>query len=71
MWALVRRLTGSSRRGTGRGDAFTFCPFVQAHTAHIQLLMVFGFPLVFLAFQRFRDAPAGEARRRPRRGARV
>jgi hypothetical protein len=52
MWALVRRLTGSSGAGL-----VAFCPFVLAHTAHTQLLMVFGFPLVFLAFHRLADAP--------------
>ncbi len=57
MWALVRRLTGSGGAGLVAGAAFTFCPFVLAHTAHTQLLMVFGFPLVFLAFHRLNDAP--------------
>lgn len=57
MWALVRRLTGSPEAGLVAATAFTFCPYVQAHTAHIQLLMVFGIPLVFLAFHAFRDTP--------------
>jgi hypothetical protein len=57
MWTLVRRLTGSGAAGLGAAIAFTFCPFVQAHTPHIQLLMVFGIPLVLLAFHAFRDQP--------------
>ena len=54
---LVRRLTDSPQAGLVAATAFTFCPYVQAHTAHIQLLMVFGIPLVFLAFHAFRDTP--------------
>jgi len=57
MWALVRRVTGSSGAGLVAAAAFTFCPFVHAHTAHIQLLMVFAFPLVLLAFHGLRDQP--------------
>ena len=49
-WALVRRLTGSAVAGLVSATGFTFLPFVQAHTAHIQLLMTFGMPLVLLAF---------------------
>jgi hypothetical protein len=56
-WALVRRLTGSHEAGIVAGIAFTFCPYVQAHTPHIQLLMTFGVPLVLLAFHVFRDRP--------------
>jgi hypothetical protein len=58
MWALVRRLTGSSGAGAVAATAFTFCPFVQCHTAHIQLLMVFSLPLTFLAFDRLRERPS-------------
>lgn len=54
-WALVRRLTGSAIAGLVSATAFTFLPFVQAHTAHIQLLMTFGMPLVLLAFHWLRD----------------
>jgi hypothetical protein len=57
MWALVRRLTGSSGAGLVAAAAFTFCPFVLAHTAHIQLLMVFAFPLVMVAFHVLRETP--------------
>ena len=54
-WALVRRLTGSAGAGLVSATGFTFLPFVQAHTAHIQLLMTFGLPLVLLAFHSLRD----------------
>ena len=54
-WALVRRLTGSAVAGLVSATGFTFLPFVQAHTAHIQLLMTFGMPLVLLAFHALRD----------------
>jgi hypothetical protein len=37
--------------------AFTFCPYVSAHTPHIQLLMVFAFPLVLLAYHRMAEMP--------------
>jgi hypothetical protein len=53
-WALVRRITGSAAAGLVSATAFTFCPFVQAHTAHIQLLMAFAIPLVLAAYHRFR-----------------
>ncbi len=56
-WALVRRLTGSAPAGEIAAAAFTFCPFVQCHTAHIQLLMIFCLPLTFLAFDRLREQP--------------
>ena len=61
MWALVRRLTGSSLAGLIAGTAFAFSPFVGARTAEIQLLMVFVFPVAMLALHRFVDAP-GPAR---------
>jgi len=57
MWALVRRLTGSSAAGVCAATGFTFCPFVQAHTAHIQLLMVFAFPLVLLTLDAYVRRP--------------
>ena len=52
-WALVRRLTGSATAGLAPAAAFAFSTYVSAHTAHIQLLMVFVVPLVMLAFHRF------------------
>ena len=52
MWALVRRLSGSDSAGLVSATAFTFCPYVSARTPHVQLLMIFVFPLVLLAFHR-------------------
>jgi hypothetical protein len=57
-WALVRRLTSSGPAGLVAATAFTFCPFLQSHTAHIQLLMAFTIPLSFLAFDRLREDPS-------------
>ncbi len=56
-WALVRRLTGSDAAGLVSAVAFTFCPYVSSVTPHIQLLMVFAFPLVLLAFHRAIERP--------------
>lgn len=56
-WALVVRLTGSLPAGYVAGAAFTFSPFVSARTPHIQLLMVFAYPLLLLALHRLRDRP--------------
>lgn len=58
MAALVRRLTGSEGAGLVSGVAFTFCPYVSARTPHIQLLMVFVFPLVMLSWHRLADRPS-------------
>ena len=57
MWALVRRLTGSWTAAIVAATAFAFAPYVASKTAHIQLLMVWVFPLVLLAFHRFADSP--------------
>lgn len=57
MWALVRRLSGSDGAGLVAATAFTFCPYVASKTAEIQLLMIFVFPLVLLAFHRVRERP--------------
>jgi hypothetical protein len=57
VWALVRRLTGDDAAGLVPATAFTFAPFVAARTAHIQLLMIFVFPVVMLAWHRYLDAP--------------
>ena len=56
-WALVRRLTGSFGAGIVAATGYTFSAYTAAHTAHIQLLMIFGFPLVMLAFHRLADRP--------------
>ena len=56
-WLLVRQLTGSSGAGFVSATLFTFCSFMQGHTPHVQLLMIFVIPLVMLAFHRLRDGP--------------
>ena len=58
MWALVRRLTGSVEAGLISAAGYTFCAYTAAHTAEIQLLMIFGFPLVMVAFHALRDRPS-------------
>lgn len=57
MWALVRRLSGSSGAGVVAAVLFTFSPFASARTAHIQLYLIFVFPLVMLAFVRLVESP--------------
>jgi hypothetical protein len=37
---------------------FTFCPFIYARTAHVQLLFIGTLPLCMLAFHRMVDAPS-------------
>ncbi len=60
-YVLVRRLTGNREGALIAGILFTFCPYVFAHTAHIQLLMTFGLPWVMLAMHSFVDAPSARA----------
>jgi hypothetical protein len=57
-WQLVRRLTGSSWAGVPAAAAFAFSAYVSAHTAHVQLLLVFVVPLVLLVWHWFNDAPS-------------
>jgi hypothetical protein len=57
MWQLVRRLTGSIWAGYPPAAAFAFSAYVSAHTAHIQLLLVFVVPMVLLLWHHFVDAP--------------
>ena len=61
MFCLVRYLTGDRRAAAISAIGFAFCPFVFAHTAHIQLLMTAGLPFTLLAFHRMADRP-GAAR---------
>jgi len=56
-WLLVRRLTQSSGAGFVSAILFTFCSYMQGHTAHVQLLMIFVVPLVMLAFHWLRERP--------------
>src|SRR6185369_13100737 len=55
---LVRYLTGDRRAAAISAIGFAFCPFVFAHTAHIQLLMTAGLPFSLLAFHRLADRPS-------------
>ena len=54
---LVRYLTHDRRAAAVSAIAFAFCPYVFAHTAHVQLLMTFGLPFTMLAFHRMADRP--------------
>jgi 4-amino-4-deoxy-L-arabinose transferase-like glycosyltransferase len=58
MWLLARRLTGESAIAAVAAILFAFCPYVFAHTAHIQLLFCGGIPLSLLALHRVVDAPS-------------
>lgn len=57
-WLLARRLTGDAAAAATAAVLFAFCPYVFAHTAHIQLLMTAGIPLCLLLFHRLVDAPS-------------
>jgi hypothetical protein len=57
MYYLVRYLAEDRRAAAISAIGFAFCPFVFAHTAHIQLLMTAGLPFTLLAFHRMADAP--------------
>jgi hypothetical protein len=63
MYYLARHLTGDRRAAAVSAACFAFCPYLFAHTAHIQLLMTAGLPFSMLAFHRLADRPS------PRRGA--
>src|SRR5262245_47813454 len=55
---LVRYLTHDRRAAAVSAICFAFCPYVFAHTAHIQLLMTAGVPFCMLAFHRMADQPS-------------
>ena len=57
MWFLARYLTNDARVATIAGLLFGFCPYLFAHSAHIQLLMCGGLPLSMLMVHRVADAP--------------
>jgi hypothetical protein len=56
-YALARYLTGSRVAAAYSAVAFTFCPFVFARSAHIQLLLTAGIPTALLAMHRMVDRP--------------
>jgi hypothetical protein len=57
-WFLTRQLIGDDAAAVTSAILFAFCPYVFAHTAHIQLLMTAGIPLSLLAFHRLVDSPS-------------
>jgi hypothetical protein len=57
MWALVHRLTMCTRAGLVSATAYTFAAYTSSHTSEIQLLMLFGFPIVMLAFHALAEQP--------------
>jgi hypothetical protein len=57
MYYLTRYLTGDRRAAAVSAACFAFCPYLFAHTAHIQLLMTAGLPFSMLAFHRLADRP--------------
>lgn len=58
MWLLVRHVTGSAAAAAVAGILYAFCPYVFAHTAHIQLMLTGGIPLSMLMMHRLADAPS-------------
>ena len=56
MFALVRRLTGSSRAAFLAGLAYAFAPFRTGHLPHIQMLVSFGMPLALLGLHEYLDS---------------
>jgi hypothetical protein len=62
MYYLARYLTRNRGAAATAAIMFTFCPFVFARTAHIQLLWIGGLPWCMLAFHRLADlATVGRA----------
>ncbi len=57
MYALARHLTGQRMAAAVAAVLYAYCPFVFARTAHIQLLMIWGLPLVMLCLHRLTDRP--------------
>ncbi len=54
---LVTYLSGSRWGGAVAAICFAFCPFLFAHSTHIQLQMTPGIPFSMLAFHRLADRP--------------
>lgn len=57
-WQLVYRLTGSVWAGYPPAAAFAFSAYISAHTAHVQLLLVFVVPMVLIVWHRFAERPS-------------
>jgi hypothetical protein len=62
-WGFAETLGASSILAAAFAIAFTYCPYLFARTAHIQLMMTFGLPLALRAFHRLVERPT------PMRGA--
>jgi hypothetical protein len=56
-WGLAETLGASSGPAAAFAVAFTYCPYLFARTAHIQLMMTFGLPLALQAFHRVVERP--------------
>lgn len=57
-WAFAAHLGASGPVACFFAVAFTYCPYLFARTAHIQLMMTFGLPLSLWTFHRLVDAPS-------------
>jgi hypothetical protein len=57
-WGLASYLGASGPVACFFAIAFTYCPYLFARTAHIQLMMTFGLPLSLWMFHRLVDAPS-------------
>ena len=57
MYLLAIYLTGNCWASAVAAICFAYCPFLFAHTTHIQLLMTPGIPFSMLAFHRLADRP--------------
>ena len=56
MYCLVRYIVADRRAASIAAICFAFCPYILAHTPHIQLLMTAGLPFSMLALHRLVDA---------------
>ena len=56
-WGFAETLGASTAAAAAFAVAFTYCPYLFARTAHIQLMMTFGLPLALQAFHRVVDRP--------------
>lgn len=56
-WGFAETLGASSATAAAFAVAFTYCPYLFARTAHIQLMMTFGLPLALQAFHRVVERP--------------
>jgi hypothetical protein len=57
-YLLARELTGHRAAAAIAAIFYAYCPYVFAHTSHIQLMMTAGLPLSMLMFHRLVDRPS-------------